>query len=69
MTFSSHELIIIYHHGEPLSCVLPYERIYDAERLAGAGSTQHNRASERIDNVDVAVVHTLFPVEYHRDIH
>ena len=29
----------------------------------------HNRTTERIDNVDVAVVHTLFPVEYHRDIH
>ena len=47
MTCSSHKLIVIYHHGEALSCVLPYERIYDAERLAGAGSTQHNRASER----------------------
>ena len=48
--------------------MLPYERVDDSERLAGTGSAEHERPSERIDDVDPSLVHLLLEVEQHRDI-
>ena len=49
--------------------MLPYERVDDAERLTRTGRTQHDSPTERVDDVDPAPVHLLFPVIYHGNVH
>jgi len=49
--------------------VLADERVDDAEGLTRTRCTQYNRPTERIDNVDPALVHLLFPVVNHRNVH
>ena len=60
---------VIYHHREPLGCMLTDERINDTEGLTRTRCTQYNRPTERIDDVDPALVHFLLPVVNHRDVH
>lgn len=49
--------------------MLPDERVNNTERLTRTRRTQYNRATERIDDIDPAFVHLLFPVVYHRNVH
>ena len=48
--------------------MLPDERVYYSERLAGAGCSQNDCATERIDDIDPAVVHPAPVIIYHRNI-
>ena len=49
--------------------MLTDERINDTEGLTRTRCTQYNRPTERIDDVNPALVHLLLPVVNHRDIH
>ena len=49
--------------------MLPDKRVDDAERLTRTRRTQYNRATERIDDINPALVHLLLPVVYHRYVH
>lgn len=69
MTCSSHELEIIDHEGKTFSCVLPDERVDDAEGLTRTRRAQYNRPTEGIDDIDPAPVHLPLPVVYHRNVH
>ena len=62
-------LEVIDHHGEALGCVLPDERVDDTERLARTGRSQHNRPTERVDDVYPSPVHLPLPIVYHGDVH
>jgi len=63
------ELEIVAHDSKSLGSVLTDKRIDDTERLTRTRCTQHNRPTERIDDVDPALVHLLLPVVNHRDVH
>ena len=62
-------LEVIDHHGEPLGCVLPYERVDDTEGLTRTGRSQHDCPTERVDDVYPSLVHLPFPIVYHGDVH
>ena len=64
----SRKLVVIDHHGKALGTVLADEGVDDAEGLARAGRAQDNGSTERIDDVDPAVVKLLLVVIDHRDI-
>ena len=49
--------------------MLTDEGIDNTEGLTRTRCTQYNRSTERIDNVDPALVHLLLPVVNHRDVH
>ena len=49
--------------------MLTDERINDTEGLTRTRCTQYNRPTERIDNVDPALVHLLLPVVNHGNVH
>ena len=49
--------------------MLPDKRVDDTERLTRTRCTQHNRTTERIDDIDPSLVHLLLPVVYHRYVH
>ena len=63
------KLKVIYHQGKPFGGMLTYKRVDDAERLTRTRRTQYNRATERIDDINPALVHLLLPVVYHRYVH
>ena len=63
------ELIVIDHHRKALRRMLTDERVDDAERLTRTRRTQHDRPTERVDDIDPALMHPLVEVIHHRDVH
>ena len=63
------ELIVIDHHGKALGTVLADERVDDAEGLTRAWRSQDDGSTERVDDVDPAVVQLLLVVVDHRDVY
>ena len=49
--------------------MLSYERVNDTERLTRTRSTENNRATERVDDIDPTLVHLPFPIVYHRYVY
>ena len=49
--------------------MLPDERVDDTEGLTRTGRSQHNRSTERVDDVYPPPVHFPFPIVYHGDVH
>ncbi len=63
------KFVVIDHHRKTLFGVLPYERVYDAERLTRTRCAENDGRTERIRYVDEAVVHPPSIVVYHRDVY
>ena len=62
------ELIVIDHHRKALGRMLADKGVNDAEGLTRAGSAKDKCTTERIGDVDIAVVHLVLVVEDHRYI-
>ena len=69
MTFSSHELVVIYHKRKTFGTMLSDERLYDAERLAAARSSDYPCAPETVAYRNPSLAEFAFIIVPHRYVH
>ena len=69
MTCSSHELVIIYNHREPLGRVLPDERLDKRECLAAARSSYYPCASKTVAYRNPSLAELSLVIVSHGDVH